>query len=72
MQLSKGMIKLIRIIELKIIIKRRIYKNVLDLDLECENNPILWRKYYMKIVNDRPKRYIQHCRERNFCNFNER
>ena len=72
MQSSKGTIKLIRTIGLKIIIKGRIYKNVLDLYLECENNPILWKKFFMKIVNDRPKRFIQNCRERHFCYFGER
>ena len=43
-QSSKGMIKFVRIIEIKIVIKGRIYKDVLDHYLECENNPILWKK----------------------------
>ena len=25
----------------------------------------------MKIANDRPKRFIQHCRERHFCYFDD-
>ena len=44
MQSSKGMIKFIRVIELKVIIKERIYKDILDHFLECENNPFLWKK----------------------------
>ena len=43
MQSSKGMIKLIGTIEIKVIIKSRIYENVLNLHLECEKNPILWK-----------------------------
>ena len=77
MQSSGGMIKLIRIIELKIVIKKRLYKHVLDLDLKSENNPTLWKKFIMKTSNDRdnlynrPKGYIQHCREKHFHNFND-
>ena len=71
MQSSRGRIKFIRIIELKIIIKRRIKEIVLDLYLECENNPILQKKLFMKIVNSRQQRFIQNYRVRHFCNFNE-
>ena len=45
MQSTKGIIKFTRIIESKIIIKGRIYKNVLDHYLECENIPILWKNF---------------------------
>ena len=69
MQSSKGMIKLITIFELKIIIKGRIYKDVLDLYLKSEVIPILWIKFFMKIENNSSKGFIQHCRERHFCNF---
>ena len=74
MQSSRGMNKLIRIIELKIIINGTIYKNVLDLYLKSEKIPILWRKYFMEIANDiiRPKQSIQLCREIHYCHFNER
>ena len=71
MQSSKGMIKLIRIIELKIIVKGRICKNVLDPFLKCEIYPVLWKKILLKILNDRPKTFIQHCREKHFCNFKD-
>ena len=43
-QSSKGMIEFIRVIGLKIIVKGRTYKDVLYHYLECENNPILWKK----------------------------
>ena len=44
MQSSKGMIKLIRVIQVKTIIKSSIYNIVsLDFRLEIENNPILWK-----------------------------
>ena len=71
MQSSKGMIKFVRRSELKIVIKGKIFKDVLDHFLKCENNPILWKKFLMKIVNDRPKKFIQHCRERHFCYFDD-
>ena len=59
MQSSKGMIKLIRIIQVKIIIESRIHNNVsLDFRLEFEINPILWKKYFMRIVNNRRQRFI--------------
>ena len=44
MQSSNGMIKFIRVIELKTIIKGRIYKDILDHFLEGENVPVLWKK----------------------------
>ena len=77
MQSSKSMIKIIRIIELKVVIKRRFYKHVLDFQLKSETNPILWKKFIMKISNDRdnlynrPKGFTQLCREKHFHNFND-
>ena len=44
MQSAKGLIKLIRINEIKIIIKVVIYNNVSDLFLKSENIPIIWKK----------------------------
>ena len=46
-------------------------KNVLDIYLRSENIPILWKKFYMKITNDRSDRYkslkfMQHCHENHF------
>ena len=48
MQSSKGMIKFIGVIELKIIIKGTIYKDVLYHYLERENNPILWKEIFIE------------------------
>ena len=75
MQSSKDMINLIRIIELKIIIKGRIYENVIDNYLKSGCIPILWKRIFVKIVRERdnlynrPERFIQHCRQRHFCRF---
>ena len=69
MQWSKGMIKLITTFELEIIIKRRIHKDVLHLYPKSEVIPILWINFFIKIANNRPKRFLQHCRERHFCHF---
>ena len=75
MQTSKGMIKLVRIIQVKFIIesKTTIYNIVLsDLYLDCENNPILRKKtIFMRIVNIRRQRFIQNCCEKHFYQFNE-
>ena len=71
-QSSDGMCKLIRIIELKIKIERVIQKNETHLCLKSGNIPILWKKNFMKIANDRdilynrPRRFIQCARERHF------
>ena len=69
MQSSKGMCKYIRRIELKIIIERRIYKNVIDICLKSENVPFLWKKINVKIANDRDnglKSFNKQHRERHF------
>ena len=47
MQSSKSLIKLFRIIEMNILIRGRICKDVIYHYLECENNPILWEKIFM-------------------------
>ena len=70
-QSSGSMCKLIRIVELKIIKEGRVLKNVKDIYLRSENIPLLWKKFYMKIANERTNQYIrskfmQHCRERHF------
>ena len=46
MQSPEGMIKFIRRIELKIIIKGRFYKDKIYHFLQCENNPISWKKIF--------------------------
>ena len=69
MQSSKGMYKFIRIIQLKIIIKGKIYENLTDIYLRCENFPILWKKFCVRIANERDNRlksFNELCRERHF------
>jgi len=69
MQSSKGICKFIRIIQLKIIIEGKIYKNSTDIYLRCENIPILWRKIFVRIANERDNRLIRYdelYRERRF------
>ena len=72
MQSSKGMIKLIRVIQVKIIIESRIYDIVsLDFRLEIENNPVLWKKIFIRIVKSRQRRFIQNCFEKHYYQFND-
>ena len=73
MQSSQGMCKFIRLIELKIIIEGEIYDNVINIYLKSENIPILWKKIFLKIANDRDNGsniFNQHHRERHFYKFN--
>ena len=45
--------------------------------LKREKIPILWKRIFMKLANDRdilynrPKRFLQHCREKLFFKFND-
>ena len=49
MQSSKGMIMLIRIIQVKLKIENKNYKDITsDLYLDCENIPILWKKNFIE------------------------
>ena len=69
MQSSKSICKFNRIIQLKIIIEGKIYKNLTDIYLRCENIPILWRKIFVRIANERDHkliRYSEQYREKNF------
>jgi len=71
MQTTKGRYKFIRILQLKIIIQGKIYKNLTDIYLRCENIPILWRKIFVRIANERDNRLIRYdevYRERHFFN----
>ena len=68
MQKSRGKIKLIKIIEVKIIIEGRIYKSIIDMCFISGCMPILWKRFYEKFVNDR----LQNCYEKHYCRFNER
>ena len=53
MQLSKGMYNFIRPLELTIIMQGRIHKNLVNAYLKCDNTPIFWKKYFLKIAHDR-------------------
>ena len=72
MQSSKGMIKLIRVIHVKIIIEREIYNIIMNIYFKSGSMPILWRKFYVKTVNERENLYnrpnvlIQHGCEKAF------
>ena len=76
MQSSKGMIKLIRVIQVKIIKEGEIYNNIMNIYFKSGSMPIFWRKFYVKIINERknlynrPNVFIQHGCEKLFCNFN--
>ena len=68
MQKPRGENKLVKIIEVKIIIEGRIYKNIMDMYFISGCMPILWKKIYghcpyKKHVNRNEK----HC-----CHFIER
>ena len=52
MQSIAGSIKFIRVVDLKIIISGKIHRNAENLYLRCENIPILWKKYYVKIAKE--------------------
>ena len=75
LQSSKGLIKLISVSQVIIIIEKRIriYNIVLsDLYLECESNPILCKKIFMRIVKNRRQSLIQNCCEKHYYQFKER
>ena len=71
-QSSKGMIKLIKVIRVKIIIKGRLNNNMMDIYFKSGIMPILWRKSYVKVVNDRRNLYNrpQNYCEKHYCHFN--
>ena len=73
MQSSKGKIKLIRVIQVIIIIESRIHNNIsLDFRLEFENIPIIWKKIFMRIVKNRQQKFFQKCCEKPCYQFNGR
>ena len=49
-QKSRGWIKLVKIIEVKIIFEGRSDKNIMDMYFICECMPILWKKFYGRHV----------------------
>ena len=66
MQPSKGVNKFVKVIEINIIIEARTLDNLYHF-LTCENSPILWQKYFIKIINNRRKIFIENRRERHVC-----
>ena len=52
MQKSRGEIKFIKIIEVKIISEGRNNKNKMDLYIKIGCMPILWKKFYWREVNE--------------------
>ena len=69
MQSSKGICKFIRIIQLKIIIEGKVYKNLTDIYLRSENIPVLWKRIFVRIANERDNRlnsFNEVYRERHF------
>ena len=48
MQSSKGVYKFIRALDLMIIIHGKIYKNVENIYLRCDNIPITWKNFSQK------------------------
>ena len=74
MQSSRGMIKLIRIIHVKIIIEGKICNNIMDIYFKTGCMPVLWRKFYVSDINKRYNLYNrpQNRFEKHYCHFNER
>ena len=74
MQKSEGKIKLIKIIEVKIIIESRINKNIMDMSFKTGRMPILWKKFSGRNVNKKRCLYNKHLNrnEKHYCHFNER
>ena len=74
MQKPRGEINFIKIIEVKIIIKGRFYKNIMDMYFKSECMPILWKNNYERDVNKRRYLYSKHVKrkEKHYCHFNKR
>ena len=60
MQNWRGEIKLVKIIEVKIIIEGRINKNIMDMYFKSGCMPILWKKFYGRDINKRRCLYNKH------------
>ena len=69
MQSSEGMIKFLRITQVKIKIQGKNYNNITDIYFKSGCMPVLWKKFYVK---NRPQKFIQNCCEKHYCHFNER
>ena len=60
MQKSRGEIKLVRIIEVKIIIEGRNIKNIIDMYFKSGCMPILWKNFYGRDKKKRRCLYNKH------------
>ena len=60
MQKPRGEIKLIKIMEVKIIIETRINKNIMDMYFKSGCMPILWKKIYERDANKTRCIYNKH------------
>ena len=67
-QSSRRMIKLIKVIQVKNIIKGKINNIILDIYFKSGCMTILWRKIYVKVVNESDN---QDCCEKHYCHFNK-
>ena len=74
MQKSRGEIKLIETIEVKIIIESISKENILDMYFKSGCMPILWKKNYGQDVNKRRCLYNKHVNrnEKHYYHFNKR
>ena len=66
MQSSKGMNNFVEIVKLKIIIKGRIY-NETNNCMKRGAVLVLWRKFLLKIVENRPDRFMKCSSEKHLC-----
>ena len=74
---SNGRYKYIEINKFIILIEGDIKKNVIRTYMKCYNNPFLWRKFFLNIVNNRGyiinycnrpfNKFDKHCREWYLC-----
>ena len=73
MQKSRGEIKLIEKIQVKITIVGRIYKNIMDMYFKSGCIPVLWKKLYGRDINKRHCLYNKHVNrnEKHYCHFNK-
>ena len=74
MQKSRVEIKLIKIIDVKIIIEGRNNKNKMDMYFKSGCMPKLWKNFHSREVNKKRYLYNKHMNrnEKHYCHFNER
>ena len=65
MQKSRGLVKLVGVIELTVVIEGRINKNIMNMYFKSGCMPVLWKKFYGR--NKNKNRNAKH-----YCHFNKR